>query len=246
MAAAMSSSMQPIDSSSTPFSPTKRQQESPETDLPEPQAKKQKITETFQCDVCSVDCNNKSGYEEHILGKKHCKKMNMPEAKAENKEITATFRCDACSVNCDTKIDYESHMLGKKHAKKATSNTIKRQQGSSQTDLPKPKAENKEITEYFRCDVCTVEYSNKSGYELHMLGKMHLKKMNQFDAINAAVSSTCSSHLSTLSTPETSTVSMTGKTSTAVSVVSSVVSTVVSSMTETSSTMSTDVPEKLD
>jgi len=144
---------------------------------------------TIQCDICKVNCTSFKDMNSHIKGSKH-KKMQKNLRKM-------TLDCNICEIKSNSSKDMESHIQGADHRK-----SVKRLKEDALVNVKPTKVEreltqNCKLLKYtkvepteegvsgdFYCNLCGRNYSNKSNYETHIIGKKHKKKLEMWFSKN--------------------------------------------------------------
>ncbi|KAJ9567344.1 hypothetical protein OSB04_003310 [Centaurea solstitialis] len=99
------------------------------------------VHKTHWCELCDVCCDSDKTFQNHILGKKHKKKLESLKSskgnsvdserippidsvatprnvEVTNSEKNKSTRCDLCGICCNTYEELNKHNLGQKHQKK--------------------------------------------------------------------------------------------------------------------------------
>ena len=75
----------------------------------------------YECTLCAVTLPEKSQYENHVLGKRHQKRLRWkfknecdPDEGLDN---GAQFHCSVCNISCCSSLDLDNHFSGRLHAR---------------------------------------------------------------------------------------------------------------------------------
>lgn len=155
----------------------------------------------FECETCGVSYTDPKAYENHMLGKKHGKKVAEAKLRAQNEKSdkeaeseedsdeSPEMQCEICDKHFTGYVSYAAHIKGTQHAKNVKKQKLKKQLDSmpeviknendeedSDDDgiLPKP---------YAKCSTCQKEFGGPESFKMHVKSATHLKKVKQAKAM---------------------------------------------------------------
>ncbi|KAF0989641.1 hypothetical protein HZS_2045 [Henneguya salminicola] len=110
-----------------------------------------KITQSFYCSICEINCGSDINYQNHCLGKRHIKRADLItnenfglsdhlrdifcifsliiylatlETRTETIAVSKQFFCEICQIECNSKTTLDAHFKSQKHAKKVANKPI--------------------------------------------------------------------------------------------------------------------------
>ena len=118
----------------------------------------------YECTLCAVTLPEKSQYENHVLGKRHQKRLRWkfknecdPDEGLDN---GAQFHCSVCNISCCSSLDLDNHFSGRLHAR------MLRTKGVSEEEIKQGLEENAPIFPTARLEVKPEEKKPKSTFKL--------------------------------------------------------------------------------
>lgn len=155
---------------------------------------------TYKCKICSTNFTDAKAREQHLIGKRHAKKLHEEKIKAENKiqdkendsesnnSDEDELYCDVCDKNFTSYISYKSHVKGRAHAKNLKKQKLKKELDDMPEVIKKESKGNvsdEDDKPYAKCSICQKEFYGPESFKLHAKSATHLKKVKQAKMLDA-------------------------------------------------------------
>ncbi|XP_028804309.1 zinc finger protein 385B isoform X2 [Neltuma alba] len=169
-----------------------------------------KTNNPLRCEVCKIDLNSKSVFEDHISGKTHKKSIqlhNNPNNTISSGTANVTFQIQESGVQGqELLVDADKDLKSKKQKflimgeAELADQAVKTSQGTSDMltifhnlwrDNWVRQINQTKINKRMRCEVCKIDLNSKSVFEDHISGKKHKKNMqlhtNPSNTVSSAI-----------------------------------------------------------